>query len=323
MRGIVDVVPLPRPLAVVVVIAALFLAAVIVSRVAGLLAGKLVARRALPREGESEPSTVALARLRRRETAASLTQTTVRYFAFTLAIILSIVAISGGRRADTLAGGAFLAIVLGFSVQRVLADFIAGLLMFFEDWFEVGDTVTIEPWALSGVVEEVSLRSLRLRSLSGEVIRVQNSQVLATRVVPHGVRELEIEFFVNDAVRGQQLVELLGRIVPKGPTQFVRPPGVVETEELGEGLFRITATAAVAPGREWLAEDLLPKLVHERAGDIVVHGPVVTPMDEQAARRYARAAWLGRGRAQPQDPLGRFRSVERRLRRARASDRPR
>jgi small-conductance mechanosensitive channel len=305
MRGIVDLVPLPRPLAVVVVIAALFLAAVIVSRVAGLLAGKLVARRALPREGDS------------------LTQTTVRYFAFTLAIILSIVTISGGRRADTLAGGAFLAIVLGFAVQRVLADFIAGLLMFFEDWFEVGDTVTIEPWALSGVVEEVSLRSLRLRSLSGEVIRVQNSQVLATRVVPHGVRELEIEFFVTDAAGGQQLVELLGRIVPRGPTQFVRPPSVVETEELGDGLFRITATAAVAPGREWLAEDLLPKLVHERAGDIVVHGPVVTPMDEQAARRYARAAWLGRGRVQQHDPLGRFRSVERRLRRVRASDRPR
>lgn len=323
MRGIVDVLPLPRPLAVVVVITALFLAAVIVSRVAGLLAGKLVARRALPREGESEPSTVALARLRRRETAASLTQTTVRYVAFTLAIILSIVTISGGQRTDTLAGGAFLAIVLGFAVQRVLADFIAGLLMFFEDWFEVGDTVTVEPWALSGVVEEVSLRSLRLRSLSGEVIRVQNSQVLATRVVPHGVRELEIEFFVNDAAGGQQLVELLGRIVPTGPTQFVRPPGVVETEELGDGLFRITATAAVAPGREWLAEDLLPKLVHERAGDIVVHGPVVTPMDEQAARRYARAAWLGRGRMQPRDPLGRFRAVERRLRRVRASDRPR
>jgi mechanosensitive ion channel-like protein len=320
MRGIVNIVPLPRPLAVIVVIAALFLAAVVISRLAGLVAGRLAARRALPREGESEPSTVALASLRRRETAASLTQTTVRYLAFTLAIVLSIVAVSGGRRTETLAGGAFLAIVLGFAVQRVLADFMAGLLMFFEDWFEVGDTVTIEPWALSGVVEEVSLRSLTLRNVSGEVIRIQNSQVLATRVVPHGVRELEIELFVNDAAGGQQLVELLGRIVPRGPTQFVRPPGVVETEDLGEGLFRITATAAVAPGREWLAEDLLPKLVHERAGDIVVHGPVVTPMDEQAARRYARAAWLGRGRLQPQDSRNRFRAVERRFRRVRATD---
>ena len=317
MRGFVDAVPLPRPLAVVVVVAALFLAAIVVSRLAGLVAGRLAARRALPKEGESEPSAVALGRLRRRDTAASLTQTSVRYLAFTLALVLSTVTISGGRRAETLAGGAFLAIVIGFAVQRVLADFMAGLLMFFENWFEVGDTVTIEPWGLSGVVEEVSLRSLTLRSLSGEVIRVQNSQVLAARVVPHGVRELEIEVFVDDAARGQELVELLGQIVPVGPTQFVRPPRVVETEQLGADLFRITATAAVAPGREWLAEDLLPKLAHERGGDMVVHGPVVTPVDEQAARRYERAAWLGRARLQPADPLGRFRAVERRLRRVR------
>src|SRR5690348_4995745 len=126
MRGFVDAVPLPRPLSLVVVIAALFLAAVLVSRLAGLLAGRVVARRALPREGESEPSTLALTRLRRRETAVSLTQTSVRYLAFALAVGLSIVAVSGGRRTETLAGGAFLAIVVGFAVQRVLADFIAG-----------------------------------------------------------------------------------------------------------------------------------------------------------------------------------------------------
>lgn len=317
MRGFVEAVPLPRPLGVLVVIVALFFAAILVSRLAGSLAGRLATRRALPQEGEDEPSTIALARLRRRETATSLTQTSVRYLAFTLAVLLSVVAIGGGRRTETLAGGAFLAIVLGFAVQRVLADFIAGLLMFFENWFEVGDTITIEPWNLEGVVEEVSLRSLKLRSLSGEVIHVQNSQVLATRVVPHGLRELEIDFFVNDAERGRTLVERLGRIVPTGPTQFVRPPSVVEVDELGDGLYRITAAASVAPGREWLAEDLLPKLARERGGDVVVHGPVVTRVDEQAARRYARAAWLGRARNEPQEPLARLRAVERRLRRRR------
>jgi hypothetical protein len=317
MHAFVEALPLPRALATAVVVATLFLIAVAVSRLAGLLAGRLAARRPLPREGASEPSTLALARIRRRETATSLAQTSVRYFAFALALVLSIVAISGSRRTGTLAGGAFLAIVLGFAVQRVLADFITGLLMFFEGWFEVGDTVTIEPWGLAGVVEEVSLRSLTLRSLTGEIIRVQNSQVLAARVVPHGVRELEVVLFVTDAERGQELVERLGRIVPVGPTQFVRPPHVVETEELGDELHRITAVAAVAPGREWLADDLLPKLMRERSDGLIVHGPVVTPVDEQAARRYERAAWLGRSRLQPQDPLGRFRAVERRLRGAR------
>jgi hypothetical protein len=68
---------------------------------------------------------------------------------------------------------------------------------------------------------------------------------------------------------------------------------VTEAEDLDDDLHRITASAAVAPGREWLAEELLPKLAQERDRDgVIVHGPVVTPVDEAAESRYARAARL-------------------------------
>src|ERR671927_165903 len=268
MRHLVDLIPLPRSLADLVLIVGLFLLAIVVSRLPGLLA-----------------------------------------------VVLAIIVLSGVRHADTLVGGAFIAIVVGFAVQRVLWDIIAGLLMFFENWFEVGDLISIEPWGLQGVVEEVSLRSVKLRSVHGEIIRVQNHQVLATRLIPRARRDLEIELFVSDREAGERLVERLARIVPVGPTHFIRTPQVVETEQLDEGLYRITAEAAVAPGREWLAEDLLPKLARERTDGLLVHGPVVTPIDEQAARRFARAVWLGRGQRDPTEPLARLRAVERRLRR--------
>jgi moderate conductance mechanosensitive channel len=316
MRHLVDLIPLPRALAEAVLILGLFLTAIVVSRLAGLVAGWLVSRRAV--QGEDAPAD-AVARLQQRETAASLTQTSVRYVAFGLALVLSVLILSGVRNVDTIAGGAFVAIVLGFAVQRVLWDVIAGLMMFFESWFEVGDLVSIEPWGLQGVVEEVSLRSVKLRSVHGEIIHVQNHQVLAARLIPRGVREVEIELFVNDLEAGTRLVERLARIVPLGPTQFIRAPQVVESEKLDEDFFRITATAAVAPGREWLAEDLLPKLARERTDGLIVHGPVVTPIDEQAATRFARAVWLGRGKRDVQEPLHRLRAVERRLRRSRAS----
>src|SRR5919201_281500 len=153
-----------------------------------------------------------------------------------------------------------------------------------------------------------------LRAVHGEVIRVQNHQVLATRLIPRARRDLEIELFVSDLEAGERLVERLGRIVPVGPTHFIRTPQVVENEQLDDELYRITASAAVAPGREWLAEDLLPKLARERTDGLLVHGPVVTPIDEQAANRFARAVWLGRGRREPTEPLRRLRAVERRLR---------
>ena len=175
--------------------------------------------------------------------------------------------------------------------------------MIFERWFAVGDLVSVEPWNLLGVVEEISLRSIKLRSVQGEVIRVSNSQVLAVRVIPRGLRQLEIELFVTDLDAGRRLIERLARVLPVGPTQFVRPPVVTETEKLDEGLHRITASAAIAPGREWLADELLPKLAQERDRDgVIVHGPVVTPVDEAAESRYARAARVGAAPPAPGRP---------------------
>src|SRR5919204_5351098 len=131
MRHLVDLIPLPRALAELVLIVGLFLCAIVVSRLAGLVAAWSVSRRPVHEDAPAD----AVARLQQRETAASLTQTSARYLAFGLALVLSIIVLSGVRHADTIAGGAFLAIVVGFAVQRVLWDIIAGLLMFFENWF--------------------------------------------------------------------------------------------------------------------------------------------------------------------------------------------
>src|SRR5437588_3758181 len=143
MRHLVDLIPLPRVFAEVVLIVGLFLAAIVVSRVAGLVAAWLVSRRAV--QGEDAPAD-AVARLQQRETAASLTQTSVRYLAFGLALVLSIIVLSGVRHADTIAGGAFIAIVVGFAVQRVLWDILAGLLLFLGSRFEVVHLVPVAPF---------------------------------------------------------------------------------------------------------------------------------------------------------------------------------
>ena len=85
--------------------------------------------------------------------------------------------------------------------------------------------------------------------------------------------------------------------MPTGPTAFVRTPTLRAAEELADDLVRLTADLAVAPGRGWLAEELLPALIKERSPDhLVVHGPVVLPADEDAVNRFARAEWLLRAR---------------------------
>jgi small-conductance mechanosensitive channel len=284
--------PIARPVAVLVFVVAAFVAAWLVGRVAQRLATRFVDRsERRRRRAGGELDTAIMTSLRQRETAIDLIATTVRYLAFGIALVLSFVAISGAHRFQTIIGASFLAIVLGFAVQRFLADVVAGLLMFFEGWFRIGDTVAIDVWKAQGVVEAVSLRALRIRTIRGEIVHVPNSQVVTLRVIPRGYREVEVEFFASQPRDGRELIDEIAPIVPLGSTRFLRRPEIVETESLASDLYRITARCAVAAGREWLAEDFLPTLIKERARKgLLVHGPVVTFVDERASQTFARAA---------------------------------
>jgi small conductance mechanosensitive channel len=275
--------------AVAVFIVALFVAAWLLSSITARIAARLVDR-AESRRGSDE-DTRAIAAVRQRETAIALITTTLRYVLFAIAVVLAFVALSGAHTLQTIVGASFLALMLGFAVQRFLMDVVAGLLMFFDGWFRIGDAVAVDVWNAQGVVEAVSLRSLTLRTVQGEVIYIPNSQVLSLRRIPRGYREVEVELFATDGEQAEELVEEIARIVPVGPTQFLRRPATVETERLADDLHRVTARCAVAVGREWLADDLLPTLIRERAREgLVVHGPIVTFVDEQAVRSFARAS---------------------------------
>ena len=302
MKGLIDLLdertPIYPPLGRLIVVAGVFLVAWLVTRLAGRLAAFLVDRSERSGLEESTVDTGVITGLKQRETAISLVQTSIAYLVFGIALLLSLMTLTGAQRVETVVGASFLAIILAFSAQRFLTDVVAGLLMFFEGWFKVGDTVYVDPFDVQGVVEKMSLRSIELRSLSGEIIRVHNSEVKAVRVLPRGYREVAIELYASDGDAARELVERVARMVPVGPTQFVRRPTLEEEEALDGELVRIKARAAVAPGREWLAEDFLPNLLKERSAEgLVVHGPVVTLVDDLATRRYARAAYTGlRGR---------------------------
>ena len=305
---------LGRPLSTAIVIVALFLLAWIVSKVASRFATWYVDRSERRRQG-SGADTGTIMGIRQRETAISLISTTIRYAAYALAFVFSLVALSGAHRLQTIVGASFIAILVAFSAQRFLTDVVAGLLMFFEGWFRIGDTVAIDPWNAQGVVEAVSLRSLTIRSITGEIVHVPNSQVSALRVVPRGYHEVEVDVFATALEPGRLLVEQVARIVPFGPTRFVRRPVVSDSEKLDDDLYRITVHCAVAVGRDWLAQDLLPTLMKERApAGLIVHGPIVTFIDERAAQSFARALLSGPDRAtkrrRPRPLVGRSHSEQ-------------
>jgi hypothetical protein len=237
-----------------------------------------------------------MARLKRRETQVSIFRAAVTYLGFATAAVLSIGQVIGGvDQLTALAGASFVLILVGFAIQRVLMDIIAGLAMFLERWYSVGDTIQIPMHELQGIVEDVSLRHTRLRTLDGEVIHIHNSQIPSVRVLPSGAKELVLEVFVTDREGGVEMVDSVASIFPEGPTTFIRRPRIDRVDELSDTLFRISVRAAVAPGREWLVDGFFADLLRERAEPgLIAHGPVTLAVDESAARSYARATAANR-----------------------------
>jgi moderate conductance mechanosensitive channel len=277
----------------------LFAAAWAVSRLSAIVARRVMAWSDQRHRTPSGDLSAKIVELKRRETSVAVIRTGIAYIAFATALVLTAAQLTGGfDRLTAVAGASFILILVGFSAQRMLMDIIAGFNMFVEHWYSVGDTIAIPMLEVQGIVEDLSLRRTKLRSLDGEVINIHNSQIAAVRVLPGGVKEFDVELVASNREAAELLVEHVGAILPEGPTTFIRRPVIHQVDDLAPGLVRLRMRAAVAPGREWLVNGFYTDLLKERADrHLIVHGPVVLTVDDKVERSFARASaatrWAG------------------------------
>ena len=198
----------------VLAIILLFAAAWAVARLSALVARRVMVWHDRRNHAPSGDLRAKIIELKRRETTVAVIRTGIGYFAFLAAIVLAAAQVTGGfDRLTAVAGASFVLILVGFALQRVLIDILAGFSMFMERWYSVGDTIAIPTMELQGVVEDVSLRRTKLRTLDGESIHIHNSQIPAVRVLPRGVKELGVELFVSDRERADEGLIVHGPVV--------------------------------------------------------------------------------------------------------------
>ena len=78
--------------------------------------------------------------------------------------------------APLLAGAGVAGLAIGFGAQSLVKDVVSGIFILLEDQYAVGDIVDLGE--ATGVVEDVSLRTTRLRAVDGVVWYVPNGEIL-------------------------------------------------------------------------------------------------------------------------------------------------
>jgi moderate conductance mechanosensitive channel len=84
-----------------------------------------------------------------------------------------------------LAGAGIIGVAIGFGSQKLVQDLITGIFLLLENAMQVGDTVTVS--GLSGTVEALSVRTIRLRASDGSVHIIPFSSVTSVTNVNRGL----------------------------------------------------------------------------------------------------------------------------------------
>jgi small-conductance mechanosensitive channel len=170
-------------------------------------------------------------------------------------VALNVLTEIGVNVAPLIAGAGVVGLAVGFGSQTLVRDVITGAFLLFEDAMAVGDVVQVSN--LSGVVEQLSIRSIKLRALDGSVHIIPFSAVTTvtnmTRDFSFAVLDVNVTYG-EDTDRVTEMLREIGaelRTDPKlGPT--IRDDiEIMGVERLGDSAVVLRARIKTDPLARW------------------------------------------------------------------------
>jgi small-conductance mechanosensitive channel len=120
-------------------------------------------------------------------------------------------------------------LAVGFGAQKLVKDVISGFFILLENQYAVGDYVTIG--AVTGVVEDVGMRTTRIRDDVGKLYMISNGDITQVCNQSRGAVAAYIEIGVapgTDVTAATSVVNKVGKELADERTDlgFVKPPSV-------------------------------------------------------------------------------------------------
>lgn len=94
----------------------------------------------------------------------------------------------GIQIAALLTGVSIIGLAIGFAAQETLSNFIAGIVIFWDKPFRIGDWVEMD--GVFAQVQRVTFRSTRLLNLDGETVLFPNTYVLSNKLTNHSTHPI-------------------------------------------------------------------------------------------------------------------------------------
>lgn len=196
-----------------------------------------------------------------------------------LTVVTALMVLSelGINIAPLLAGAGVVGLAIGFGAQRLVQDVINGAFILFQDLMSVGDVVKLGDKA--GVVEALSIRTVRLRDLAGVVHTIPFSSIEA---VSNLTREFSFHVFEIGIAYREDVDEVIALIKAVGEELQVdqeigllilEPLEVFGLDQFGDSAIVIKGRIKTQPIKQWQVGRAFNKLIKKRFDEHSVEIP--------------------------------------------------
>lgn len=191
-----------------------------------------------------------------RTMASILRATTFSIFGFIL--FLQFLKLLGINIEPLLASAGIIGVGIGLAAQSLFKDIINGIFIIVEDQYNVGETIKIA--ALTGTVEDLTLRLTRLRDGDGTLYIIPNSQVATVSNLSRDFAVASLSVAVDASAEPAHVIELLQSIAQSvaADEQFkgglIADPGVSGVDSISGRTLAYSISARVRVSKK---DDLL------------------------------------------------------------------
>lgn len=215
-------------------------------------------------EALRETSEASLRAEQRIDALAGVLRSVISFTIFIVAGLLVLGRI-GVNLAPLLAGAGVVGVALGFGSQTLVKDFLSGIFILVEDQYGVGDIIDLDT-ETSGVVEVVSLRSTRLRSVDGTVWHVPNGDIRRagnkSQRWSRSLLDVEVSYD-TDIAHAKDVIKAVADETWRGDSAIVEEPEVWGVEALGASGVVIRLVVKTTPAEQYGVSRLLRERIKQ------------------------------------------------------------
>ncbi|MBI5527502.1 MAG: mechanosensitive ion channel family protein [Deltaproteobacteria bacterium] len=214
---------------------------------------RAVGRRIIRFVEDDDPTTKS-EREKRAETLVRILDGSARIVAL-LAMLYVLLKELGVNVTPLLAGAGIAGIAIGFGAQSIVKDLFHGFFILLENQYRVGDVVKIG--AVSGLVEEINLRTTVLRDIEGVKHVIPNGQVQTVSNMSfawsRAVLDVGISYDADIDKAGAVMKDtaMQMRADPEFAEKVIEDPEVLGVESFGDHAVVLRLVMKTAPLAQW------------------------------------------------------------------------